>query len=173
MQLSVDQIPAEGVDLSLHDAPPWAVDAASEGLSGQVQHLTGHLHVTRVEDLVRVRGELSARASRSCDRCGEDGELTIGGPVELDYVPSSGLTDGVHDLQAAELDLGFYDGGVLDLVAVVQEHFALALPFRLACDVPGFVLADGQPCTWQDPSVKADKPIDPRFAVLQGLKLDN
>lgn len=174
MRVTLDAIPEEGLEIALDDSLPWAVEAASSSLEGEVRGLEGRLELTSLGDEIRVRGALKASVTRGCDRCIEDIAGEIGGELDLAYVPGRRLGAGTVDLNADELDVGFYGDQGLDLADVVAEHFALLLPFRLSCDAPGFALADGQPCTWEPPfDPEEDQKVDPRFAALSGLKLDN
>lgn len=176
MYLPLDKIPDDGLSLSFDDVEPWTLTAASQATEGEVQRVDGSLDIRRFGDHIRITGELSAEVRRPCDRCMEQGRITIGGPVNLSYVPRSRLVDAATDLSESDLDLGFYEGGVLDLDAVVREHFALAMPYRLTCDVSGFVLegSDGavQPCS-PPAAEEAHREPDPRFASLKGLKLED
>ncbi|MCB9741285.1 MAG: DUF177 domain-containing protein [Alphaproteobacteria bacterium] len=174
MRVTLDSIPEEGLEIAVTTEQPWAVEGASSGVEGRVSALEGALYITRLDKEIRVRGELSATILRSCDRCVEDIAGVIGGELDLAYVPGRTLSAGTVDLNEDELDVGFYGDAGLDLSDVISEHFALLLPFRLSCDAPGFALADGQPCTWEPLSdSEEEEPVDPRFAALAKLSLDN
>ncbi len=78
--------------------------------------------------------------------------------------------DGV-ELDTDDLDVFPYGGGVIDLEPLIREQFVLVIPFAPLCkdDCLGLCAQCGTdknvaPC-------ECGKPIDPRFAALQGLKL--
>lgn len=173
MKLLIERIPDEGEFLRFDDVGPWALAAASAGLEGEVTRLDGAIDVTREGKVVHVKGELFAEVTRPCDRCAQVGTWRLGGPLDLTYAPLSVVVGVDVDLEESDLDLGFYSDGSLDLDAVLEEHFALALPLRLTCDTPGLVHTEGSPCSPASDDIETrDSPVDPRFAVLKGLKLD-
>jgi uncharacterized metal-binding protein YceD (DUF177 family) len=78
--------------------------------------------------------------------------------------------DGV-ELAEGDLDVFPYSGDVIDLEPLIREQFVLAVPFAPLCkdDCLGLCAQCGAdknvaPCA-------CARPIDPRFAALQGLKL--
>lgn len=172
MKIRVDQIPDGGVEVEVEDQA-WAVQATAAAFDGAEATLTGTIHVEAFDDQVRVTGSLRATTRRACDRCGMDLDIERQDAIELHYVPRGSRDGGEsRNLKKDELDIGFYDVGALDLAFVIEEHFALSLPTRLACDAPGTRVADGEPCGAPDPGVDTEKPVDPRFAALAGLKLN-
>lgn len=173
MQITLDQIPEKGFELKFDDVEPWALQAAAQATEGEVQRLDGYLFILRYDDHLQVTGELTAGAIRECDRCSERGQMTVGGPLRLSYVPRRRLGDAPTELSRSDLDLGFYEGGALDLAAVVAEHFALVMPYRLTCGASGFVLEQGEPCVAGKSAKPEVRTLDPRFAKLMQLKLDD
>lgn len=173
MKIRLDNIPDAGVDVEITDQK-WAQEAAAEALEGSASRLTGKLSVQAYDDHIRVTGVLTLHGRRPCDRCGMDLLIDHDDSFDLHYVAAGSRDSGQsRELKTDELDIGFYDGGAIDLAAVVQEHFALSMPSRLACDAPGTRVADGELCGAPDPSAENEKPVDPRFAVLAGLKLND
>lgn len=78
--------------------------------------------------------------------------------------------DGV-ELATDDLDVFPYGGDVIDLEPLIREQFVLAVPFAPLCKDDCLGLC---PQCGVDRNVTAcvcEKPIDPRFAALQGLKL--
>jgi len=75
------------------------------------------------------------------------------------------------ELEENDLDVFPYDGETVDLEPLIREQFVLAVPYAPLCreDCRGLCAQCGAdknvaPCA-------CDKPLDPRFAALQGLKL--
>ncbi|MCK6521504.1 DUF177 domain-containing protein [Myxococcota bacterium] len=174
MLLNIEKIPDEGLNITFDDVEPWVIQAAQVGLEGVVRRIDGELEVHRKGQLIEVTGALHAELSRACDRCSEDLPFRLGGPVNLSYVPFDDAAPEERELQEQDLDVGFYTGSTVDLAAVVSEHFALSLPTRLTCEAEGFALpACVRPASAKATQTQDPDPVDPRFAVLKHLKLDN
>lgn len=181
MLLTLEQIPEDGRDVALDDNPSWARAAASAAVEAEVGRVWGQLHLRRTGTLVQVSGALEAEFEVPCDRCGGETRFRLGGELDLSYVPYDASSPASRELKADELDLGFYTNGALDLAAVVEEHLVLLTPPRWVCDeapaaapraCPALDLLSPPPAP---PAGGADAPpfLDPRFAALRNLKLDN
>lgn len=165
MRIKVDDIPEEGLELSIGTGDAWAATAARQALEGPVDQLELSLQIDRIAELLRVHGHFHARVDRSCDRCGGDVRLTVDGPVELLYEPHR--HEALHEehiTDASELDIGFFDGLALDMAEVVSEQLALALPTRVLCDGAhveqrGGSWACGLPDQEEGPDLSTHKPF--------------
>ena len=135
MRIVIETIPEDGVDVDVQLDMSWAADVASNVLESEPESLEGHLHVDKRDRLVRVRGSVRAAGERVCERCGETTTLTLGGDVDLAYVPASDAPSGHGEirLDPGDLDVGWYSEGSLDLADVLSEALALDLPPRVAC----------------------------------------
>lgn len=184
MRVFVSQLPASGVAVEVSPALPWAAAAVSEALDGAAGlHLRFDLRVEGALGGARVQGHGEVRYDTVCDRCGAAVQCTLGGPVDLLYVPDPGADTaadarlaaaaaGERALSGDQLDVGFLEpGGVLDLGAALAEQVVLWAPMRVVCDDPAVRPADGQPC-----AVGAAAPPDPgpapgRSRPFAGLRL--
>jgi len=170
VKLSIDRIEEDPRE---HELGDWAKGPVGESVGGDVGSLEGWLEVRRVDESVFVQGEVHASVERSCDRCGALIIARLGGPMKLAYVPSERGGTISREVHGGEMEIGFYEEGVVDLADVLREHFALCIPDRLACDLAGVSLAPGAKCRAQLLAKEPEaKPVDPRFAALKGLKLD-
>ncbi len=172
MRIAVDGIPAAGLELSfgLHDS--WASEAASLALDGEPAVLEGRAHVHRASKrgVVRVDLVTSCRSERPCDRCGDGAALMVRADESMIYSPrelgDQGLV-GEIELDADQLDLGWYEQGALELADVLREALTLACPARVVCtDVRG---CDRRTKALLAASGADDEPGHPGFAVLKGL----
>ena len=172
MIVHLDQIPVMGFQVP--ELGDWAAAAVGLVLEGHAERVDGELLLVAYGDEIRVTGYIAAVVRRPCDRCAVDLVVELEGDVDLHYVPA-GSREGEEcgALHGSELEIGFYADGAIDLASVVGEYFALGAPARLACDVPGARVADGESCGALKEGVEAKKPVDPRFAALAGLKLDD
>ncbi|GEM_PF-1448199 len=173
MRLSLDDIPNDGKDVELDLAQDWVRAAGETALEGRLIEARGGLHIdVRDGGDVMVTGSVAARCARACDRCGRDVEFAVDGPLELIYVPALQDGDEAQELASSELDHGIYEDGVVDLAIVVQEHLALQLSARLTCDDEGVIALEEGDCISPAAAALPAETVDPRFAILQSLKLD-
>ncbi len=173
MRLHLEQIPEDGFAVDFDGHTPWALAAATTALDVPPQALEGHLLVRRYATDLAVSGDVRAVVPLDCHRCGEGLHVTVEGPVALTFTPERTAPEdhAPRQLAPGELDVGFYDGEVLDLASVVTEQLVLLLPAKLACDVPGLEPRDA--CGEQRLEETETGPrIDPRFAVLADLKIE-
>ncbi|MFK7929635.1 MAG: DUF177 domain-containing protein [Myxococcota bacterium] len=166
MRIAIDTIPDDGVHVDLTAELPWAVDAATSVIESAVSVLHGHLHVERRGTSARVRGSVSAAGQRICERCGESTALTLSSEPDLDYVPAEDVPPGHTEvrLAAGDLDIGWFQAGILDLSDVLSEALALALPPRIAC-------SDTPPCDARVAAMleaQSGPSDDHPFAALRG-----
>lgn len=135
MRIPIDTIPNEGVNVEIDLGVGWAVQAADHALESAPTRLSGQLTVSRVAEVIRVRGGVDVVGLRDCERCNEPVDLSLStSDIDLSYLPSdpAGSTGEVR-LGAADLDLGWYDDGGIDLSQVLSEIIALELPSLVSC----------------------------------------
>ena len=134
MRLSVEKLPEDGESQVVPLAEGWANEAARLGSDGEVRALEGELRVARIAGrVVTVEPQFELFAERDCDRCGQGVELRITVREALSYAPPAEAVDLDTELDAAELDVGWYVDDHLDLADVVCEAVGLALPSRVVC----------------------------------------
>ena len=136
MKIAVSAIEQRPREVAIKLDEPWAADAAHLALGGEVRALSGTAVLEATGTRVKARVEVSAQALQACDRCGESIALSIREESELLFLPRSlDVDEGVEvELDEADLDVGWYDGGAIDLSTIVSETLALALPSRFTCD---------------------------------------
>lgn len=134
MHVELDAIPEEGLDVSADASAEWACAAAAMAMEAPVVELALDLHIQRLDEHLRVTGELDADAHIACHRCGRALKLELGGPVDLYYSPELADNAGQETLEAGDLDIGWFDGKGLELGQVVSEQLALWLPTRAVCE---------------------------------------
>jgi len=170
MRVVVAGIPAAGrvVPFGMHT--DWAVEAASVALDGAPERLEGEmmLELASDEGLVRVTGTAEARRPATCDRCGEPCDRVVAVDLSLLYAPEARVDEafdgGEVELDADDLDLGWYTGGALRLRDVLQEALALELSPTIRC-------ADVDECDKRTDallaSADAGEPGHPALAALR------
>lgn len=136
VRLVVEDIPAQGRSLRADLGTPWARRAASTALEAEPDELQVELEAERLGEMVFVSGTIRASAERECDRCRAAVQLEVDDEVELMFRPEPAPTQGEVELSTGELDVGWYEDGVLDAEAVLSEAIALGLPSRVVCSDP-------------------------------------
>ncbi len=139
---------------------------------------TAELELTEAGENVYAQGSVTGAITVACSRCVSPVAVRFDEPVRVTYVPAHAMpaddvapTDEELELAQDDLDVYPHDGETVDLEPLVREQFVLAVPFAPLCreDCLGLCPQCGSdrnhtPCV-------CEKPIDPRFVALQGLKL--
>ena len=150
MKVVLDGLPPGGRTLSggLEDA--WLFEATRRAVGAKPRVLLAELHVARAgAEKYRVTGTLAVTWKVSCDRCVRMLRSRLEGTLDLMYQRGSMPSEEELDLGAADLDIGWIQGGSLDLGDVVSEQVALWLPERQLCGSEGVErmdAADSGPC---------------------------
>ena len=145
VKVVVDALPPEGrsIEASLDDR--WLFEAARRSVEAKPRALSCRVTVARQsvdrnsgrpqDDGPRyvVEGTLSVSWRQACHRCVRSLEVTMEGPVSLTYARGALPDSDEVELEASELDIGWFEGGSLDLADVVSEQLALWLPDRVVC----------------------------------------
>ena len=172
----VGQLLPEGAVVHVGLDKPWARAGAEIGLGAAATALDGWIGLHKeAGDALTVTGGLRVARAHRCDRCLRPLELALEGPIDLRYLPESEVAPELsdeHGLAPAELDLGWYAGGVLELETVVCEQIALWMPDRVVCGDPGVRRegADDGPCALPGPAGELPGPKPSPFAVLAGWR---
>jgi uncharacterized protein len=116
----------------------------------------------------------------ACSRCVGPVRLDLDEKLLVTFMPPSELPP--EDAEAAagedgaevtvgDLDLFPFDGEKLDLEPLFREQFVLAIPYAPVCSETCKGLCPQCGIDRNTGTCSCEKPIDPRLAVLKGLKL--
>lgn len=110
-----------------------------------------------------VKGFLTVVVSYPCDRCLERVRRSVRQEFELVYLPEDlGPIEEEREIGAAEADIGFYQGGGIELTDLLREQVLLELPMRRVCEPA---------CASELASRAANPPLaDARWKALEGFK---
>ena len=167
MRIVVAGIPQPGLQVVLDLKKPWVREAAEAALDAPADSLSGELDVQVKSRRVSVRGHVDASAAALCDRCGEQTDRAVHADVVLSYLPENDDFAAELELQADDLDVGWYRDGEIDLGDVLREALALALPPRTTCSDSAGCDARTQALLERDGAAETGHPA---FAVLRGLQ---
>jgi len=125
-------------------------------------------------DEIRIQGAYSVEIAALCDRCLGSARFPLEERFDLFYRPASDIAQEEEvELGDGEAEIGFYEGGGLELEDVLREQVMLALPMQRVCreDCRGICPVCGgnrnqAPCNCKTES------IDDRWgAALRNLEL--
>jgi uncharacterized protein len=89
--------------------------------------------VSDLLDEIRVKGHVTVPMETDCDRCLEPAVCPVEGDFELNYRP---VADGYGEetaIDPSEAEMGFYEGGGVELQDVLREYVLLSLPMQRLC----------------------------------------
>jgi uncharacterized protein len=115
---------------------PGKIDFTGEDLEqGSPLHATGSAELLEGSDSqVRVQGTYSVEMEAQCDRCLGRARFPLNGGFDLFYRPASDIArEEEVEIDSGEAEIGFYEGGGLDLEEVLREQVLLALPMQRVC----------------------------------------
>lgn len=124
-KIRFDEIFAPGkIDFTEEDIQQDA-PLRTTGLAELVEESEGQIH---------VRGSYSVEMGAQCDRCLIRARFPLSGEFDLYYRPASEIAVGEEvEIDDGEAEIGFYEGGGLDLEDVLREQVLLALPMQRVC----------------------------------------
>lgn len=123
------------------------------------------------DERLRVSGRVRATLTLACGRCVEPFAWPVDASFDLEYVPEAeALEKPEREIEPGEFSLAYYKDGVIDLGALVQEQFYLAMPMKPLCreDCLGLCAMCGKNLN-QGPCECRASWEDPRLAVLRSL----
>ena len=127
-QLRLDQVRGgERLDLVADEAERNAI-AKRLGLAS-LERVEAHVTLGRTGDLVRAEGRLLAALDQSCVVTGDPIAAHVDEPFAFLFMPEppgGGLEEEI-ELGAAECDVVFYDGALIDLGSAIADTLALSL----------------------------------------------
>jgi uncharacterized protein len=115
---------------------PGQIDFAGEDLEqSSPLHVAGWAEVVAHSDgEVRVQGKFTVEMAAECDRCLGRARFPLDSSFDLCYRPVSLLArEEEVEIGEDEVEIGFYEGGGLELGDILREQVLLALPMQRTC----------------------------------------
>lgn len=136
MKLNVWAIPESGKALSFSEKDDWVRESFCEVYSEdhpQMDGLVGGVSVTRLNELVTVKGHFTLPISPICCRCAEPAPTQVDLSFRMDLSPAyeSKEKQGVKgieeelELNADDIDFTFYEDNEIDLAELLKEQLVL------------------------------------------------
>ena len=155
--------------------PPGVIDFQDQDF-----RQSGDLRAAGVAELIdpfgvreiRVRGDLRGEMETECARCLNPIRLPVRAAIDLFYRPMADIARSEEvEINEAESEVGFYEGGGLKLADVVREQIVIELPMRSLCreDCRGLCPACGKNRNREACLCREDF-ADPRWEALRHWK---
>lgn len=113
---------------------PGEIDLVDELKQTGPLHAVGSAELVDASGEIRVIGRLTGSLAGECDRCLEPIAVPVDSEFDLLYRPDLETETG-DEIQIAEKEseVGFYQGGGLELADIVRERVLLELPLQRLC----------------------------------------
>jgi uncharacterized protein len=115
---------------------PGQIDFAGEEVEqGSPLHAAGSAELlANTEGGVRVRGQYSVEMNAQCDRCLGRARYPLEKQFDLFYRPLAEIAvEEEVEIHAGDAEVGFYEGGGMELEDILREQVLLALPMQRIC----------------------------------------
>ena len=112
------------------------IDFAGDELElGSPLHATGEAALLpHSSGEIRIHGRLGVEVVAACDRCLEPARFPLEAGFDLYYRPSETIArEEEVGIDEAESEIGFYEGGGIELEDVLRERILLELPMQRVC----------------------------------------
>lgn len=169
MLLSLNEIHGEDAHVDRVFAPEDFTPKPDDYVVSGVVSLGLDLHVR--DEHVRVAGRVRAPLTLACGRCAEPFAFSVDATFDLEYVPEAEVEEKPErEIEPEEFALAYYEDNAIDLGALMQEQFYLAMPMKPLCqpDCRGLCALCGKNLNQGSCECRASWE-DPRLAVLRSL----
>ena len=115
---------------------PGRIDFSGEDLVQSAPlHATGSAELlAHTDGEVRIRGRLTAEMTAQCDRCLAQARFPLDAGFDLFYRPVAEIArEEEVEIDEGEAEIGFYEGGGIELEDILREQVLLALPMQRIC----------------------------------------
>jgi len=115
---------------------PGKIDFSGEHLQQATPlHAAGTAELlAHTDGEVRVQGRYTAEMTAQCDRCLGRARFPLDAGFDLFYRPVSVIArEEEVAIDEGEAEIGFYEGGGIELADILREQVLLALPMQRVC----------------------------------------
>ena len=180
MRINIDDISDSGIGLTFAESAesfPLLLELSRSAECVFLMPLTIDLRIRRIGQMFEADGRFETRVRLSCSRCLADYETPLAADFNLSF--SREQPESADPARHAEIELGaeevgliLFQGEEIDLRDPVQEEVLMAVPIKTLCqpECKGLCPQCGADLN-QDVCGCERKSINPKFAVLKGLKL--
>jgi uncharacterized protein len=122
---------------------------------------------------VRIRGRFKTQMAAQCDRCLGQATFPLDAGFDLFYRPVSFIArEEEVEIDEGEAEIGFYEGGGIELEDILREQVLLALPMQRVCSdlCKGICPVCGKNRNETECDCRTE-PADDRWGALRKLEL--
>ncbi len=115
---------------------PGQIDFSGEELiQGSPLQATGSAELlAHTGGEVRIQGRLAVEMTAECDRCLGHAKFVLNTAFDLFYRPMNLIArEEEVEIHEGEAEIGFYQGGGMELEDILREQVLLALPMQRVC----------------------------------------
>jgi uncharacterized protein len=155
--------------------PAGQIEFASENLEQATPlHAVGSAELLKnTGGELRIQGRYTVELTAPCDRCLANARHPLDAGFDLFYRPASTIArDEEIEIDEGEAQIGFYEGGGLELEDILREQILLALPMQRVCseDCKGICPVCGKDRN-QSACDCATHTVDDRWGALRKLEI--
>ena len=135
MKIIINNIPDEGLKISLHKDGDWFRDLLPEKEKNDfsIQGIDVLCQAKRIRETVFIDGSLETTVAANCCRCLEVTHLPVKINFRYTFVPEKNRSRHEDELSAEDLEYGYYEDDVIDLDNLIFEQVILQIPIKVLC----------------------------------------
>ncbi len=133
--------------VKFHEVPQGGLDFEFSQKSGELNQVLfdilgdypvyhAILHITPMNAMVKLKGEIKGELRNICSRCAEDFSQSYSKNFLTAFYKSDegikNFSGAINDLEGS-FDLEFLEGSEIDLAEVIHEQVAIEIPFKPLC----------------------------------------
>ncbi len=135
MKIIINNIPDEGLKISLHKDGEWFRDLLpeKEKKDFSIEGIEVSCQAKRIRETIFIDGGLETTVASNCCRCLEYTYLPVKTSFRYIFVPEKNRSKQEDELSAEDLEYGYYQDDVIDLDALIFEQVMLQIPIKVLC----------------------------------------
>ena len=135
MKIIINNIPDEGLNISLHKDGDWFRDLLPEKEKDDfsIERIEVFCQAKRIRETVFIDGSLETTVTSNCCRCLEVTHVPVKINFRYTFVPEKNRAKQEDELSTEDLEYGYYQDDVIDLDALIFEQVMLQIPIKVLC----------------------------------------
>jgi uncharacterized protein len=176
LKINIVTIPEEGLSFVLSEDGEWFKGCVQERdyPDFSLQKFDVNCRISIISSTVFIKGNLSVLLNVYCSRCLENANLSAAGDFAYTLIPAKNETEKERELNAEDLEIGYYDGEFVDLTPLICEQIILQIPIKALCREECKGLCPQCGANLNTASCNCQRGfVNERMAVLKDFKVKN